>query len=115
DSSLQACSLFGLPADEELTLLQGLASFRLLQAQTLAGETDGAAATMLALESGQPDSDYTTAAATWLQEYTDSGDADTACDAISSIFQENDQLWQITDQFGYNHPALAAEQICFRP
>ena len=115
DGSLQACSLFGLPADEELTLLQGLTAFRLLQAQTLAGETDGAAATMLVLESGQPDSDYTTAAATWLQEYTDSGDTDTACDAISSIFQENDQLWQITDQFGYNHPALAAEQICFRP
>ena len=30
-------------------------------------------------------------------------------------FADNALLWQITDHFGYNHPALAAEQICYAP
>ena len=115
DSELKACSLFGIPGDEELILLQGLASFRLIQAQALSGDDAGAQATLLALQSGQPDSDYTEAAATWLASYNATGDADAACDTVDAIFTGNDELWRITDQFGYNHPALAAEQICFRP
>lgn len=115
DNQLAACSLFGIPATEELILLQGLASFRLIQAQALDGDTSGADATLLALASGQPESGYTEAATTWLESYTATGNPDTACDAVQSIFTSNDDLWRITDQFGYNHPALAAEQICFRP
>lgn len=115
DSSLTACSLYGIPGDEELILLQGLASFRLIQAQALNGDATDAQASLLALQSGQPDSDYTTAAATWLEMYNATGDPDAACDAVEDIFLGNDDLWRITDQFGFNHPALAAEQICFRP
>ena len=115
DSELKACSLFGIPGDEELILLQGLASFRLIQAQALSGDDAGAQATLLALQSGQPESDYTEAAATWLASYNATGDADAACGTVDAIFTGNDELWRITDQFGYNHPALAAEQICFRP
>src|SRR5690606_28161883 len=59
DPSLQACSIFGLAAEEELVLLQGLTSFRLIQAQALGGDLEGAQATLDALTLGQPDSHYT--------------------------------------------------------
>ncbi|MBX3012862.1 MAG: LysM peptidoglycan-binding domain-containing protein [Caldilineaceae bacterium] len=115
DPSLQACSLFGLTAAEELPLLQGLASFRLVQAQALAGDLDAAKAILSSLSQGQPDSDYTKAAQQWLTAYEADSDAEAACAAIQPIFTENSALWQITDHYGYNHPALAAEQVCYMP
>ncbi len=115
DNSLPACSLFGTAPDDELMLIQGLASFRLLQAQALDGNETAAAATLLALQSGQPDSDYTAASAEWLAEYNASGDPEAACAAVVDIFRANGRLWRITDEYGYNHPALAAGQICFTP
>ena len=115
DPSLAACSIFGLRPDEELALLQGLASFRLIQAHALAGDSEAAQSTLGLVTVGMPDSPYVTAATQWLAEFEVSGDAEAACDAIDSIFEENPDLWQITDHYGYNHPALAAEQICYVP
>ncbi len=115
DPTLLACSLYGMPGDDELILLQGLASFRLMQAQALDGDSIAARATLLALQSGQPEGAYTQAATEWLDSFTATGNAATACSRISRIFTENEDLWKITDHFGYNHPALPAQQICFVP
>jgi LysM repeat protein len=115
DSQLQACSLFGVAEEEEIQLLQGLASFRLIQALALSGDRDGAQATLTALVSGLPDSQYTEAARKWWESYAADGDPSAACEGVQSIFEDNEELWQITDNFGYDHPALAAEQICFIP
>ena len=115
DPSLQACSIFGMAANEELPLLQGLASFRLIQAQALAGDFVAAGEVLTSLSQGQPESGYTKAAQQWLDEYEANADAVAACAAVQPIFDEETDLWQITDHFGYNHPALAAEQICYKP
>ncbi|MCL4859052.1 MAG: LysM peptidoglycan-binding domain-containing protein [Caldilineaceae bacterium] len=115
DPTLKACSIFGLNADEELVLLQGFATFRLIQAEALGGDLENARADLAALTGGQPDSDYTKAATQWLTAFEANRDAAAACQSILAIFTENAMNWQITDHFGYNHPALAAEQICFQP
>lgn len=115
DPALRACSIHGIPAPEELKLLQGLATFRLIQAQALAGEIDAAAADVAALQQGQPDSAFSRAAEQWLADYTDGSDAAAACRALQPLFDEETLTWQITDHFGYNHPALAPEQVCFIP
>ncbi|MFN8491415.1 MAG: LysM peptidoglycan-binding domain-containing protein [Caldilineaceae bacterium] len=114
DPKLKACSIFGMAADQELVLLQGLASFRLLQAQALSGDATAAQATSATLTKGQPDSQYTAAAKQWLERYTADKDAKKACAAVQPIFDKNEDLWKITDHFGYNHPALAAEQVCYK-
>lgn len=115
DPALQACSIQGIPAADELILLQGLASFRLIQAQALSGDLGDANTTLDALSRGQPDSVYTSIAKQWLEQYNNSGDAALACEAVRPIIEENAEVWQITDHYGYNHPALAAQQICFAP
>jgi len=115
DPTLTACSLYGMAADDELKLLQGLASFRLIQTLALSGDFVAAGATVESLRQGQPESDYAAAAEEWFTIYERDGDAAAACEAIFTIFEENEELWQITDNYGYNHPALAAEQICFVP
>ncbi len=115
DPTLTACSLYGMAVDDELMLLQGLASFRLIQTLALSGDFVAAGATLQSLQQGQPDSDYTTAADQWFSSYESEGDAVAACEEVFSIFEENEELWQITDNYGYNHPALAAEQICYVP
>jgi LysM repeat protein len=115
DPALTACSIFGLPAEEELVLLQGLATFRLIQVKALSGELAAAKADLAALTKGQPQSDYTKAATKWLATYEADEDAQAACTAIEPIVAANAMLWQITDHFGYNHPALAAEQLCYAP
>lgn len=115
DPALQACSLFGMAAAEELQLLQGLASFRLIQAQALNGDFVAAGTVLTSLQQGQPESNYTKVAQQWLDVYESGGDATVACAEIQPIFDENADLWQITDHYGYNHPALAAEQICYIP
>lgn len=115
DPALQACSIYGLSGEEELVLLQGLASFRLVQAQALSGDLTAAQATLDALTLGQPESHFTTAAAQWLATYERDSNGAAACQAVETIFTGNAMLWQITDHFGYNHPTLAAEQICYQP
>ena len=115
DPDLQACSLFGIAPEEELQLLQGLASFRLIQALALDGQMAQARTALALLQAGQPDSAYTQASTEWLNSFIAKSDPVEACQAVASIFEENEELWQITDHFGYDHPALAAEQICFTP
>ncbi|MEM7134654.1 MAG: LysM peptidoglycan-binding domain-containing protein [Chloroflexota bacterium] len=113
DPTLEACSIHGLSAADELILLQGLASFRLIQSQALSGDLGSANSTMDALSLGQPDSLYTTITSEWLETYNSSGDAQAACDSVRPLIEDNPEIWQITDHYGYNHPALAAQQICF--
>lgn len=115
DSGLQACSLFGLDAAAELTLLQGLGSFRLIQAQALSGDTAAAQATLAGLVTGQPDSDYAEAASEWLEAFSSDGDTAAACEPVTEQVKANAEMWQVTDQYGYDHPALAAQQVCFVP
>jgi len=115
DPTLQACSIFGMQAEEELMLLQGLVSFRLIQAAAFNADLPAARTYLEALTAGQPESDYTNAATQWLARYEQRQNATAACESVQAIFSENTALWQITDHFGYNHPALAAEQICYAP
>ncbi len=115
DPKLKACSIFGMAADQELVLLQGLVSFRLLQAQAYSGDLAAAKVTLENLTKGQPDSHYTAGAKQWLDEYAKAQDAAAACKAVQPLFDKNEEMWKITDHFGYNHPALAAEQICYKP
>jgi hypothetical protein len=113
--ALAACSVQGISEADELILLQGLATFRLIQAHALNGEVEEAQTLLEALQQGQPDGRFTVAAEEWLTAYTETDDAAAACEEVFPIFEENPELWQITEHFGYNHPALAAEQLCFVP
>ena len=115
DASLPACSLLGMDAAKELTLLQGLGSFRLIQAQALGGDLVAAQATLAGLTTGQPDSDYTAVATEWLNSFVQDGDAAAACGSVTKTVLGKAEMWQVTDQYGYDHPALAAEQVCFAP
>ena len=115
EPGLEACSIFGLTPDDELALLNGLANFRFIQVQALDGDLEGAEASLNYFTEQLPDSPYVQAAQQWLDEFAASGDAAAACDMVYSIFEDNPDMWQITDHFGYNHPALAAEQICYVP
>ncbi|MEZ4638312.1 MAG: hypothetical protein R2873_34215 [Caldilineaceae bacterium] len=115
NADLRACSIFDMDEEEEIALLRGLASFRLIQAQTFSGDTDGAAATLAELTEAQPDARYTAVATDWLAAYQADGDATAACEAVLDVFEVDSDMWQVTDQYGYNHPVLAAEQICFIP
>src|SRR5690606_10928181 len=58
DPELQACSILGLAESQELELLQGLAAFRLLQAQALSGDLGAALDTLEVLADYQPDGEY---------------------------------------------------------
>lgn len=115
DPSLRACSIYGIPAPEELKLLQGLAVFRLMQAQALSGDLEAAQESLAALQQGQGDSAYARAAAEWLEIYKVQKNPGLACQRLQKLFDTETLTWQITDHFGYNHPALAPEQICFVP
>jgi LysM repeat protein len=115
DPELTACSIFGLTPEEELKLLQGLATFRLIQAEALNGDLEAARSNLTALTRGQPEGEFTRAATEWLAAYSANGNARAACQTILKIFVDNTLLWQITDHYGYNHPALAAEQLCYAP
>jgi LysM repeat protein len=115
NAELRACSLFGMEAEDELALLRGLAGFRLIQAQALSGDSDAAQATLATLSESQPDAEYTSAAASWLEAYMADANPAAACEAVADIFSVDSELWQVTDHYGYDHPALAAEQICYIP
>jgi hypothetical protein len=76
---------------------------------------DAAEQTLAAMTEELSDTSYTNAAAQWLAEYSRAGSAQAACSAVQTIFDRDTVTWQVTDHFGYNHPALAAEQVCFVP
>ena len=86
DPALGACSIFGIPADQELLVLHGLANFRLVQTEALSGTLDAAKQTLAALTTAQPDGAYTKAASQWLAEFERSGSAKAACTAIQTDF-----------------------------
>jgi hypothetical protein len=115
DEALRACSIYGIPGDQELLQLRGLAHFRLIQTQALSGTLEAAQQTLAAMTEELPETSYTQAATQWLAEYERSGSALAACGAVQTIFDRDTVTWQVTDHFGYNHPALAAEQVCFVP
>jgi len=115
DSALEACSIYNMDAADELLLLQGLAGFRLVQAEALGGDMESAGATLQRLQQEQAESDFTAVAEAWLAHYERDGDAAAACQELLETFAEKEDLWQITDNYGYNHPALGPEQVCFVP
>ena len=115
DPALHACSIFGIPGDQELKIIQGLGYFRLMETEALSGTLESAKQTLETLTAAQPDETYTKAATQWLAEFEQSSSAAAACAAVQKIFDQETLSWQITDHFGYNHPALAPEQVCFTP
>ena len=115
DDSLKACSVVGTAEEDELSLLRGLAAFRLAQALSLNGEAATAGAILADFASKDPKSAYLDVAQRWLDSYTADNDPAAACDAIADTLTKSKQLWQITDNFGNNHPALASGQICYAP
>lgn len=110
-----ACSIYGMDPTTEITLLQGLAIFRLVQAQAYGGEVQEAVQSLAAWLQAQMDNPYSAVAVDWLAEYERSGDGQAACEGVRAALDAEPMLWQVTDQFGYDHPALGADQICFVP
>ena len=115
DPALSACSIYGIPGDQELLQLRGLGYFRLVQTQALSGTLDAAKQTLAAMTAEQPETTFTKAATGWLAEFERAGSGAASCAAVQTLFDRDTVTWQITDHFGYNHPALAAEQVCFIP
>ncbi len=113
--SLQPCSVQGTDPEEEMALLRGLANFRLVQVLTLAGQRSEAEALLEELEENEPDSRYTEAAGAWLAAYTSVPNPVAACASVLSIFLDSPELWQITEEFGSEHPALSIRQVCYAP
>ncbi len=114
-SGLQPCSIYGTDPAEEMALLRGLASFRLVQILTLSHNRPTAESMLATLSHSQPQSKFTEAARIWLETYSANGDPAAACAAVRPIFISNSSLWQITGEFGYDHPALTVRQVCYVP
>ena len=115
DEPLRACSIYGIPGDQELLQLRGLGFFRLVQTQAISGALDIAQQTLVEMTAELPDTSFTNAATQWLAEYARAGSVQAACTVVQTVFDRDTVTWQVTDHFGYNHPALAAEQVCFTP
>ncbi len=115
DEALLPCSVYEMEPEEERSLLRGLAHFRLVQALALAGRAEEAQETLAALQEEQGDSLYAQATHSWLEAYLQEGDPSAACAPVTELAEKQAKMWQITDQYGFDHPALAAEQICFVP
>lgn len=112
---LQPCSVQGTDPDEEIALLRGLAKFRLVQVLTLNGQRSEAEALLEELEENEPESRYVEAAGAWLGAYTSVPNPVAACASVLSIFLDSPELWQITEEFGNEHPALSIRQVCYAP
>ena len=112
---LQPCSTQGTDPVEEMNLLRGLAGFRLVQALTLSGDRPTAEAEMETLTESESQSRFTEAARAWLDAYYSVPDPVAACAAVMSIFLDSPDLWQITEEFGADHPALSVRQVCYVP
>ncbi len=113
--STEACSLYGMDPSEEIRLLQGLAIFRLVQAQTYSGDVEGAVTALTGWLEAQMDNPYSAVVVDWSAAFESDGDGQAACAAVRAAFDTTPALWQVTDQFGYDHPALGADQICYVP
>jgi LysM repeat protein len=111
----EACSLFDMDATQEIALLQGLALFRLVQAQAYGGDLPGAIQSLTGWLEAQMDNPYSAVAVDWLAAFERDGDGQAACALVREAFDTTPALWQVTDQFGFDHPALGADQICYVP
>ena len=113
--NLQACSVQGTDPEEEVALLRGLANFRLVQVLTLNNQRTEAVSLLETLEEEHPDSRFTEAAGAWLAAYTSVPNPVAACASVMSIFLDSPELWQITEEFGRDHPSLSMRQVCYTP
>ena len=113
--NLQPCSVQGRDPEEETALLRGLANFRLVQVLTLNNQRIEAESLLETLEEDQPENRYTEAAGAWLAAYTSVPNPVAACAAVMSIFLDSPELWQITEEFGRDHPSLNMRQVCYTP
>ena len=114
-TELRPCSVQGTDQEEELAMLRGLASFRLVQVLTLNDKRSEAESLLETLEESQPEDRYTEAARAWLNAYTSVPNPVAACAAVMSTFLDRPELWQITEEFGRDHPALNIRQVCYAP
>ena len=114
-TDLKPCSVQGTDPEEEVAMLRGLANFRLVQALTLNNERAEAESLLDTLEEDQPEDKYTNAARAWLRAYTSVPNPVAACAAVMSIFLDSPELWQITEEFGRDHPSLNMRQVCYTP
>ncbi len=112
---LQPCSVQGTNPEEEEALLRGLANFRLVQVLTLNNQRSEAESLLETLEEEYPENRYTEAAGAWLAAYTSVPNPVAACAAVMSIFLDSPELWQITEEFGRDHPSLNMRQVCYAP
>ena len=115
DQALLPCSVYEMEPEEERSLLRGLAHFRLVQALALDGRAEEAQEALAALQAEQGESLYAQATHAWLEAYFQEDDPAAACGPVTERATKQAKMWQITDQYGFDHPALAAEQICFVP
>ena len=113
--SLKSCSTQGTDPEEEMELLRGLANFRLVQALTLNDERSEADALLESLAEEQPENRYVRAAQSWSAAYYSVPNPVAACAAVMSVFLDSPELWQITEEFGDDHPALNFRQVCHVP
>ncbi|MCY4118305.1 MAG: LysM peptidoglycan-binding domain-containing protein [Caldilineaceae bacterium] len=113
--SLKPCSTQGTDPEEEMELLRGLANFRLVQALTLNDERPEAEALLESLAEEQPENRYGRAARSWLTAYYSVPNPVAACAAVMSVFLDSPELWQITEEFGDDHPGLNFRQVCHVP
>ena len=112
---LQPCSVQGTDPEEEEALLRGLANFRLVQVLTLNSQRSEAESLLETLEEEHPENRYTEAAGAWLAAYTSVPNPVAACASVMSIFLDSPELWQITEEFGRDHPSLNMRQVCYAP
>ncbi len=113
--NLQPCSVQGTDPEEEMALLRGMANFRLVQVLTLNNQKSEAESLLETLEEEQPENRFTEAAGAWLSAYTSVPNPVAACAAVMSIFLDSPELWQITEEFGRDHPSLNMRQVCYAP
>lgn len=114
-TDLRPCSVQGTDPEEELALLHGLARFRLVQVLTLNGQRTQAESLLESLEEIEPQNRYTEAGRTWLNAYNSVPDPVAACASVMSIFLDSPALWQITHEYGHDHPSLTVREVCFVP
>jgi hypothetical protein len=115
DDDLRACSIYGIPASEELRILRGQAAFRLMQTEALSGSVPAAQVVLDELAAADDENPFAAAGAQWLAAFQAEGDPAAACAAVQTIFDRETITWQVTDHFGTDHPPLAPEEMCFVP
>ncbi len=115
DSSLQACSITGTPAETELSLLRGLTYFRLVQVHALTGDMRSSLQVLNEMQSELSDSPFLEIAQNWRAAYSAVAHPVTACQIVLPLIQAEPSTWQVTDIFGMDHPSETESTLCFVP